>query len=449
MKQTSEPPKGVKQNMNRLYSNMDAKKFENLKLVNKSYYKKLVFALCWLHSIIIERKRFKNMGWNTLYDFNDSDWETADYILQLYIDKQAVTLDKPGQASGQQPPQPTLGLGQDPTAGSQQAQQKSTIAWDAIKYLISDITYGGRVTDEWDRRLLQVYANEYFSDKTILEEKHKLAPHDVRYVVPDELTLKEAKNQEKGFSEPMYYQLKIQEFPAVETPETFGQFINAEIQSQIIQTDILINSIISLSPKTLIGGEVSQVNSVFNMINELLQKIPEQLNYEEIYQKIKPQEDNNPLKIVLLQEILRYNKLIALVRQSLMDLSKGIQGLVLISEELEKVQNSLFELKVPAAWSYCYYSLKPLYSWVDDLVRRIDQLKTWAEKGQPNEFWISGFSFPTGFTTALMQQMARKQRVAIDAFTWEFNFLDKEQHITAPAKDGAFVTGLFLEGAKW
>lgn len=45
--------------------------------------------------------------------------------------------------------------------------------------------------------------------------------------------------------------------------------------------------------------------------------------------------------------------------------------------------------------------------------------------------------------------MARKQRVAIDAFTWEFNFLDKEQHITTPAKDGAFVTGLFLEGAKW
>lgn len=60
---------------------MDAKKFEILKLTNKSFYKKLVFSLCWFHSIIIERKRFRNMGWNTLYDFNDSDWETADYIL--------------------------------------------------------------------------------------------------------------------------------------------------------------------------------------------------------------------------------------------------------------------------------------------------------------------------------------------------------------------------------
>lgn len=139
------------------------------------------------------------------------------------------------------------------------------------------------------------------------------------------------------------------------------------------------------------------------MINELLAKIPEPLNYEEICQKIRPQEDNNPLKIVLLQEIIRYNKLLSIVRQSLADLSKGIQGLVLISEDLEKVQISLYDLKVPTAWSFCYYSLKSLYLWVDDLIRRIDQLKTWADKGQPNEFWISGFSFPTGFTTALMQ----------------------------------------------
>jgi dynein heavy chain len=39
--------------------------------------------------------------------------------------------------------------------------------WDAIKYLISEVTYGGRVTDEWDRRLLNVYANQYLNQKVI------------------------------------------------------------------------------------------------------------------------------------------------------------------------------------------------------------------------------------------------------------------------------------------
>jgi len=34
-----------------------------------------------------------------------------------------------------------------------------TVQWDMIKYLISEVLYGGRVTDEMDRRLLNVYAN--------------------------------------------------------------------------------------------------------------------------------------------------------------------------------------------------------------------------------------------------------------------------------------------------
>lgn len=81
VKVTSEPPKGVRANMLRLFQNMTADKFSAAKVTNKSYYKKLLFSLTWFHAIAIERKRFKNLGWNVVYDFNDSDWETADNIL--------------------------------------------------------------------------------------------------------------------------------------------------------------------------------------------------------------------------------------------------------------------------------------------------------------------------------------------------------------------------------
>ena len=84
IKVTTEPPKGMKANMYRLYTNMTADKFTHVQ--NRSNYKKIVFSLCWFHSIIIERKRFKSLGWNIIYDFNDSDWETADNILMMYID---------------------------------------------------------------------------------------------------------------------------------------------------------------------------------------------------------------------------------------------------------------------------------------------------------------------------------------------------------------------------
>jgi hypothetical protein len=39
------------------------------------------------------------------------------------------------------------------------------------------VTYGGRVTDDWDRRLLNVYANDFFNDKIIFEENHKVGDH--------------------------------------------------------------------------------------------------------------------------------------------------------------------------------------------------------------------------------------------------------------------------------
>ena len=89
VKVTSEPPKGVRANLLKTYTNLTSQKFQSAKCTNKSYYKKLLFSLSWFHAIVIERKRFKNLGWNVTYDFNDSDWDTSDNILQMYVDDQA------------------------------------------------------------------------------------------------------------------------------------------------------------------------------------------------------------------------------------------------------------------------------------------------------------------------------------------------------------------------
>ena len=87
VKITTEPPKGVKANMLRLYSNMPKDLGPTVSAANRVGYRRILFSLCWYHSLIIERKRFKTLGWNIIYDFNDSDWDTADKILQLYIDE--------------------------------------------------------------------------------------------------------------------------------------------------------------------------------------------------------------------------------------------------------------------------------------------------------------------------------------------------------------------------
>jgi len=63
-----------------------------------------------------------------------------------------------------------------------------------IKYIISEVLYGGRVTDDMDRRLLNVYANQYFNEKVISEEKYLLSdPSLPHYAIPDEVPSKDQK----------------------------------------------------------------------------------------------------------------------------------------------------------------------------------------------------------------------------------------------------------------
>ena len=54
-----------------LFTNVEADKI----------FRKAVFGLCWFHTILIERKKFKSLGWNVVYSFNDSDYQVCEDLL--------------------------------------------------------------------------------------------------------------------------------------------------------------------------------------------------------------------------------------------------------------------------------------------------------------------------------------------------------------------------------
>lgn len=130
---------------------------------------------------------------------------------------------------------------------------------------------------------------------------------------------------------------------------------------------------------------------------------------------------NESLNTVIVQEAIRYNKLLSIIQSSLRDLLKALKGLVVMSEALEKMAGSLFSNMVPAMWSSkAYPSLKPLGSWVEDLKARVQFLNTWVDKGIPPAFWISGFYFPQAFLTGTLQNFARKYILSIDTIGFAF-----------------------------
>lgn len=78
------------------------------------------------------------------------------------------------------------------------------------------------------------------------------------------------------------------------------------------------------------------------------------------------------MNTVLVQELMRYNRLIEVMRTSLFNLKKALKGQVVMSEDLEKLSNSIYDNQVGKIWAdKGFLSLKPLGSWIDDLSERI------------------------------------------------------------------------------
>ena len=81
---------------------------------------------------------------------------------------------------------------------------------------------------------------------------------------------------------------------------------------------------------------------------------------------------------------------------------------------------------------------------------RLSALQIWINEALPRCFWLPGFTYPTGFLTAVLQTSARKNGIAIDSLSWEFPIINTPAtSIAQYAKDGSYCHGLFLEGARW
>lgn len=117
----------------------------------------------------------------------------------------------------------------------------------------------------------------------------------------------------------------------------------------------------------------------------------------------------------------RYNRLLQVITETLRDLLKALKGLVVMSSQLELMATSLYNNAVPELWkAKAYPSLKPLSSWVMDLMQRLDFLQAWIQGGIPAVFWISGFFFPQAFLTGTLQNFARKSVISIDTISFDF-----------------------------
>ena len=410
-----ELPSGIKHSLIRSYANV----LTPAKSEKTPHERcRLHFLLAWFHAVIGERLRYVPIGWSKFYEFNESDQrcalEAIDEWINIYA-KDRVNIS-PKQ-----------------------------IPWDAIRTIIHQSMYGGKIDNEYDMKILESLVNLYFNEKTYDFNyplfKTSSENQDNVLKIPD-------KTNNAGFIE------WINTLPNVESPEWSGLPNNAEKLVRETASNRFItemNKIQGIEDEGVGSGDgkgkstqASWLVSVQEKSTKLLKVLPLQ---------VKPlvgnkQSNNDPIYRFLLREVAVASKLLNKVRDDLDQLILMSKGESKSTNELRDIAKNIFNDSVPKVWQI-YSTLElNITEWILDLKNRINQLNkiTQAKDYGRSGLWLGGLIFPEAYLTATRQSVAQELKVSLDELMLSVELV---KNITSVDNTCFVLKGLCIEGAEW
>ncbi|KAF7232655.1 hypothetical protein EG68_06684 [Paragonimus skrjabini miyazakii] len=419
IKFTNEPPEGIKANLSRTYSEVNQDFLDTCVTV---HWKIMLYALAFLHCTAQERRKFGPLGWSIPYEFNQSDFNASVRFIQNHLDSLEF----------------------------KKAQKVSGIDWKCVRYMIAEIQYGGRVTDDFDLRLLITITRTYFQERMFAPDFELTTNYPIpRFYTPQE-----------------YLNYIANDLPQRDSPEALGLHSNAELTYSAQSTSYILSTIVSIQPKetaadtgedSAAGGKPVQVVEtreaiVHRMCTDMLSKLPPAYVAYQVAEQIEALGSLKPMTIFLRQEVDRINKVIQLVNSILSDLRLAIDGTVVMNDTLKDALDCIYDARVPSVWIRSSWDSSTLGFWYTELIERNAQFSSWLENGRPVCFWMTGFFNPQGFLTAMRQEVSRMHEGwSLDSviLASKMTRANAEDLKEPPSEGGVYVYGLFLEGAAW
>jgi dynein heavy chain, axonemal len=406
VKVVKEPPQGLKANMRDTFAVAVTPDLWDGCPRNTTTWHRLLLSLTFFHAVIQERRRFGPLGWNIPYEWSQPDFSASVQALQTYL-----------------------------------RDDGDAIPWDALRYMVGVINYGGRVTDFLDSRCLATILKKFFNEDVVVPSAEVAFSADGVYRIPADTT---------SLTDILTY---LSDLPTFESPELFGLHANADITFNKNTVRRQLASILSVQPRTKAAAGRSPEEKALELVVEFQRRLPAPIDKAQAHPDTYRLTDDGTmisLGTVAGQEILFFNGVLAKLKRTLHLLECAIKGEVVMSAELEAMFDSILLGQVPKLWHEGgYLSRKPLASWFEDTLRRIEFFREWNDHGAPTSFWISGFFFPQGFLTSVLQTHSRLHKIPIDEvkLRTDVTRFETVDDVSESVESGVYIHGLFVEGA--
>jgi dynein heavy chain len=170
-----------------------------------------------------------------------------------------------------------------------------------LNYIGAQINYGGRVTDDKDVRLINTILEGYMNENILIDDFAFSKSGTYRSIPVGDIE---------------DYIDYIKKLPLNPDPEAFGLHDNAEITTNKISTETLLENMISMQPKTQKGKGKTREEIIGEQAKFLQERTPPVFDLEIVGKKF-PTSYEESMNTVLFQECVRYNGLLAVMKVNL------------------------------------------------------------------------------------------------------------------------------------
>uniref|UniRef100_A0A915E5T1 Cytoplasmic dynein 2 heavy chain 1 n=1 Tax=Ditylenchus dipsaci TaxID=166011 RepID=A0A915E5T1_9BILA len=406
IKLTYEAPPGIKNNLQRTYSQWVQNAAEMNNAGDMDLRLKSVFVMSWLHAVLQERRNFIPQGWLKFYEFSNADIKAGKHVLDYLFQVASKSAN-------------------------------SEFDWESLRGLLQDTIYGGRIENALDMGALNAYLSDFFNSSMISKSKEVSIPQVLR--VPSLNSLQE------------YAGWISSNFPAENLPLFLGLPRNISFFWEITQSS---ETIFQLRQLRQLGSlkELTFSRDLWSQGLTPLLNLWKKLNQNSNLHSSTISETgvaNDPFEEILQLEYVYAKKLIHIVHSSLTIISKTIKGTINADAKTIELAKALLSQEIPASWDSSWTGTKNLREYMEQLIHKakaIQNLLGVASKGsllEDKSLSLAQLFRPVALLNALRQVTARKKQTSMEklrlATAWQASQLASETHIV--------LSNLQLQGA--